>query len=301
MAEIKEIVTHRRPHLDEAAAIWLLRRFGEPMFPGVSQANIELRDAGAQTPDGRSAEEWEQDGVLFIGIGGGRFDEHPSAENGRKEGECAASLVACALEMDNDPALERILEFITLGDTQGTGGPYDLKALVDTINAFKPEDPTPAVRFVMTALDALYAKNKRWHESKREYNKVSKLVAARPYRVVLITSDNEEMRTIAFSRGAQVVIVRRSSGHTQIFSHENKGGPELNRVAAELRRQELLARGEEQQLFTVREQEGSLADWYFQQAGQFILNGSLTAPGVPSTLLSVEQIIAITQERILNP
>lgn len=51
--------------MDEIAAIWILRKFGEEKFPGVSKAPIEFWNNGGNTPDGRSADEYERDGILL--------------------------------------------------------------------------------------------------------------------------------------------------------------------------------------------------------------------------------------------
>ena len=48
-----EIVTHERPHLDEIVAIWLLRRFGETRFPGISQAKVSYTAIVRNGPDAR--------------------------------------------------------------------------------------------------------------------------------------------------------------------------------------------------------------------------------------------------------
>ena len=66
----KYIVTHSRPHLDEIAAIWILRKFGEQTFPGISTAQLIFWETGGQTPDGRSSQEYDNEGYLLLGVGG---------------------------------------------------------------------------------------------------------------------------------------------------------------------------------------------------------------------------------------
>lgn len=75
----KTLVTHINPHLDDISAIWLYKKF----VPGFEDASLEFisasRDAAINHLDGDR---------IFIGTGGGQFDEH----KGDLE-DCATSLV----------------------------------------------------------------------------------------------------------------------------------------------------------------------------------------------------------------
>ncbi|MBI2039584.1 hypothetical protein HYT18_00750 [Candidatus Microgenomates bacterium] len=74
----KTLVTHINPHLDDIFAIWLLKKFD----PKYKDAKIDFISANHEMADQESEER------VFVGTGGGKFDEH-------KEGlaTCAGSLV----------------------------------------------------------------------------------------------------------------------------------------------------------------------------------------------------------------
>ena len=106
---IHTILTHRDPDIDEIVAIHLLKRHGELKYPGISKANIVT--IAQRNTEGKSAEEMEREGVLCIGVGRGRFDEHPSENRARVEGECAATLVAKDLSMRDDQVAKSNIEY----------------------------------------------------------------------------------------------------------------------------------------------------------------------------------------------
>src|SRR3989344_9190822 len=151
--QIDTIVTHHRPHLDEIVAIWLLRKFGEEKFPGINSAKIVYVDAGSGPRNGMKEKEWEAKGILPIGVWGGCFDEHPTAGTERKEKECAATLVAKVLGVEDDPALEKILKFVTNDDLNASSSPFDLSYVVKLLNQQHPDDTNFVMEWAMTGLN----------------------------------------------------------------------------------------------------------------------------------------------------
>lgn len=106
---MKTLVTHINPHLDDLLAIWLFRKFN-PQFKDASVEFISAsRDAASQD---------ESEDKIYIGTGGGKFDEH-------KEGlqTCAGSLVYEFLKdknlitKDEQQALEKLIQWNLLIDT----------------------------------------------------------------------------------------------------------------------------------------------------------------------------------------
>lgn len=83
---MKTLVTHINPHLDDIFAIWLLRKFD----PKYAEANVEFISAVHDKSGEETADR------VFVGTGGGKFDEH-------KEGlhTCAGSLVFDYLKKEN--------------------------------------------------------------------------------------------------------------------------------------------------------------------------------------------------------
>lgn len=205
------IAVHKGLHLDEIAAIWLLRKFGKERYPGINDANITIWNYGGGAPDDQSAEEWEERGVLAVGVGLGKYDEH--ALEGNKT-ECAASLVAKDLGVVDDPALREILAFVTRADLTGgnrlwdmlkklkkllQGGMSDamrlvlrqaagavgqanidsgnvkwaLPQLVKDLNILWPDEPERVIEWACVALEARYQQQLRFVQAEEAYPNVS--------------------------------------------------------------------------------------------------------------------------------
>lgn len=134
---VKKIATHVGCHFDEVLAIFLAWNFPHKNFPGASKASIDFWNAGRTTPDGTYAtEQWvRKSGILPIGCGGSMFDEHPLPtqsleDDDEGEKECAASLVAQALGIDQYPELQSILNFARRVDATATADPRDLSSVI---------------------------------------------------------------------------------------------------------------------------------------------------------------------------
>ncbi len=108
---ITRIVTHNRPHADELVALMLLRKFpeGEQKFPGVSTAKVEFLSTG-KLAEGKTCLDFPD--TIFLGVGGGPFDEHATADKERESGEVCATLVAKYLNINDRPELQEILNVI---------------------------------------------------------------------------------------------------------------------------------------------------------------------------------------------
>lgn len=133
------ILTHVHAHGDERTAIWMLRRRGEKQFPGVTKAvvvytNGEIEEKGDEYCD--------REGVIPVGCGNGRFDEHPASGEARKRDECAATLVAKHLGIAEEKGLKAILADSLRCDQTQWVKETELPSIVKVLNRMgrKPED-----------------------------------------------------------------------------------------------------------------------------------------------------------------
>ncbi len=305
-----EIVTHERPHLDEIVAIWLLRRFGETRFPGVSRAKVSYTTTGRGGPD---AKESEDRGILMLGIGGGRFDEHPTLDNGRKAEECCATLVARELGVFDDPSLQKILKFVKSRDLEGNSTPFDLSYLVKLLHPRFPDNPEKVIEWTLVGIEAKYEEQhdfffvaRQEFESKARIDEVP--VGTRRLRIATIESDSESVGKYArseFGGHAGIVIQKRASGNVSILVNKQMG-LDMRDVVRMIRLAERQAKrggqgsgagglGEpvtdkECEMLAVEGVVRGAEEWFFHERGQMLLNGSLTATGVPPTRLTLDQI-----------
>jgi len=159
MNQIKKIVTHLRPHADELVALMLLRKFpqGEEKFPGVSTAEISFLSTG-ELPDGKTAVDFPD--TIFLGCGGGIFDEHATSKKERSEGETCATLVAKYLGLDKERAFEKILFFIKEEDLGGSKVKNELPMVIKFLHAKYPNDYKSIYEWVEKAYFAEYKEEK---------------------------------------------------------------------------------------------------------------------------------------------
>lgn len=307
-ATYTHIAVHERPHLDEIAAVFFLRLFGEEKFPGVSKAEIVFWKTGGETPEAL-AETCKGEGILAIGTGWGPFDEHPSPTQEGKSGECAATLVAKALGIDDDPTLEPMLRFVLNSDVKGSSNPFDLAALVKTMHEQYPDDPIGVMTWAIQALQAKYQQQSdflvdtaREFEENAEREEVTG-PGGRTFVMITVCSDNEQMNKFARHAGADIVVQRWQTGNVQIFTNK-KSGLTLYDVVQMLRLAEQERKGKVvttdwKELVAEGKVKGA-EEWYFHLGLMALMNGSLTAKGVPPTLIPFEEIREMVKVGINN-
>lgn len=147
---------HRKRHLEEIVAAFLIAYFGEHLFPGARKAFSERRFI-AGDPDCSEAECLKK-GELCIGCGEGfMFNEHRSKQK-RPEGQCASTLVAEYIGILEIPAIRNLLVETFLCDTEAGCNPMMLAELVKIVNRKPGEDMGPAIAFAVPALEAIVAR-----------------------------------------------------------------------------------------------------------------------------------------------
>jgi hypothetical protein len=106
---INAVVTHTDPDIDDGVGIYGLKRYGSKVWRGIE--NAEIRTTSERVNDPKVTEELEKSGIIYVGIGGGRYDEHPVGEKRRQDRESAATLVAKHLGIDMRASLGAILDY----------------------------------------------------------------------------------------------------------------------------------------------------------------------------------------------
>lgn len=276
--------THEAPHLDEIAAKWLIEKFGNKEF----------------------LDKYAPNRILAVGIGGGPFDEHPTVNGERKEGECAATLVAKALRVDDDPALEKILKFVVTHDLNGGDQPFDLSYLVKLLHQQFPDNPEKVIEWAITGLEAKYQEQLSFFSTtKAEFDRAAEVEeiprGEQMLRMVTIVSDDNQMsKFVRSALGGQtaILIQKRSSANVQIFTNK-RFGLNLTDVAQIIRLEEQYKKGNivttDWELLKAEGKVEGVEEWYYHLEGQMLLNGSLTTSDIPPTRLSLEQIKEIVR------
>lgn len=161
-ATISYILTHWYPHVDEVMAIWLLQIFGEPKFvfeknnEGKPIVKIKFLRTGV-LPHGQTAESLLEKGILCIGVGGGIFDEHATADADRKKGYSATTLVVEYLGLENTPYWPRIKEIVDRVFQNDTAGAvFGQDDICVELKKMLRVDQSLAIRFGLDAFKVLF-------------------------------------------------------------------------------------------------------------------------------------------------
>lgn len=156
---ITKIVTHKRPHADELVARMLLRRFpqGREKFPGIESAATSYMTTGELT-DGKMWSDFPD--TVFLGCGGGPFDEHATSKKEREEGESCVTLVAKHLGLERDAGLAKILYYIKKEDLGGSKVKHELPSVIKLLHSCHKDKDEDIAKWTEDAYYAIYEDEK---------------------------------------------------------------------------------------------------------------------------------------------
>jgi len=300
LSSIRAIVTHPTPDLDALLCVYLLRRFGEDAFPGVSSCALEfLTPTQIESTGGPGA--LETDGRLVVDVGGGRFDNHPTRHSDGDLDASAAELVAEHLGVRERPELGKLLEFGARQDLKGESlrsrDPVDhaiaLPAVIDGLNLMHPDAADLVYSKVEPVFDAIVATERAWYEALEDADRAVRGEVGRAQVLAMESASKAAARAGRYA-GADLLLVRYlPQGYCAFTVRRN--GPlrtmTLEGLAERVRRAEHEARGEvpSGDLRGV----GMRGGWFLHQSRRILNKGSPKAPDVEPTILGLRDLHAI--------
>lgn len=287
--KFNKIILPVRPQPDTIVAVFLLKRYGEEKFPGIKGADIDFVPL---LPENKTTEDYRNEGVVLIDLGGGEFDHHSKSIQ-----TTASDLVSSYLEISDDPAISKLLEYARRDDFYGKGtisnDPIDrafgLSALVTALNKSLPNNPKKVIDIVTPLIIAHHNEEKRRYEDfpkeveeKRAQNKAQEFVVKqhkKKLKVIAIESNNVGLSGFLRSQMGgryDVIVQKNSNGHVNILTRPTKR-VDLRKLVALIRLAENSANGIETnanraELMMPGRFEG-VKNWYYDTATNSILNG----------------------------
>ncbi len=264
----KTLVTHINPHLDDILGIWLFRKFN----PQFKDANLEFISAS------REAASDESDEKVYIGTGGGQFDEH-------KEGleTCAGTLVFEYLNQEkvlpqdqiSQKALEKLIQW---------------NQLIDTGKAPESQFDEFSIQSFIRMKDNLPDSSKRAVELGEEILNRILQVLKKKEQAILDWEKREEFES-KFGKGYAVTseVINRE------FCREQDGDiylmytPKYNSV------QYFAPSKDIKEIYEKVSKQDPEASWFLHQSHHMVLCGSSSAPDSKPTKLTFEQLIEIVK------
>lgn len=306
-----QIILPTRPQPDTIAAIFILKKFGEELFPGIREAKIDFWQV---MPENENEETLDKKGVILIDLGGGRFDHH----NTRAK-TTASDLVSIHLGVSDDPALAKLIEYARRDDFYGKGtisnDPIDrafgLSSLIAVLNKSLVKNPAKVVEIILPILTAHYNEElKRTKELPEEFEKKLSSGEAEVFpakqrdkklKVVIVNSESGSLAGYLRSQNGgkfDVVAQWLPSGHVNILTRPTKR-IDLRSLTALLRLEEATASGLELEI-GVRDlaRFGRLKEipaWYYDPATNSIQNGGLNPKEIEPTKISRDKFKKIIE------
>ncbi len=293
--EIKKIIIPNKPHLDPIAAIFLLLEYGRDKFPGIEKAEIAFWEY-SHDPSADEIKALENEGALFIDIGGGTFDHH-----GKSEGnETSTSLVATDLGIATNPELNALLSYIQEDDLEGLHNRYGELAYMVKCMHKQGMDSLAAIKFTLQALGFFQATQKEWHYVvKEEFEEKCELVNVKrnknKLKIGIIESDNVQVANYGISvANFSMVVQKRSTGHIMILTNKHHR-IDLREIVGAIRMRELELMGTEREIDPRKLQyEGKstqLPFWFYHRSLNAFMNGSDALSKAPATKVPLSEIM----------
>lgn len=264
---MKTLVTHINPHLDDILAIWLFKKF-QPEF---KEAQVEFISASRD----KSAEETAN--RIFVGTGGGQFDEHKEGLN-----TCAGSLVFEYLEQQGfipqdltKKALEKLVNWNLLIDTgkapDSQFDEFSVQAFIRTKDSSE-KNSLKSVELGREILNRMLGVMKRKEQSILDWEK----------RVEF---------TSKFGKSVAVVseTVDREFCREQVGDFFLMSDPKYQSV------QFFAPNVDIAEIYDKVKQQDPEAAWFLHQSHHMVICGSSSAPDSKPTKLTFEELIEIAK------
>jgi hypothetical protein len=289
------------PQADTITAIFILKKFGGGVFPGVETARCEMV---SKAEEGLSERDYLKQGKILIDLGGGIFDHHNKPKQ-----TTATNLVIAALGLEKDKAFEKLIAYTERDDFYGKGtisnDPLDkafgLSGLIAALKKAHPKDPTFIIECIIPLLDAHYARERmRTDELPKEFMALKEegkfeecfvTQKKNKLKVCFIQSDNTQMpgflRAVDGGR-YDVVVQKRSSGHVNVITRSLKR-VDLTELARMVRSEEYKlkhgAKKEDEAEFGNHARVEDVPNWYFDPATVSLQNGGMNPDQTEATLI----------------
>ncbi len=271
----KLIVTHFNPDPDAITSVWLFRRF----HPQFTQSAVEFVPAG-NTYQGQPAD--NDPNIIHVDTGEGQFDHHQ-----RQDRTCAAGLILEYLQsnfqyLQDDEALERLVEII-IGDDhfedcfwpEPTADRYSFMfgEILDGLKRNNTLTDHGLIDFGSTCLDGIYTSLKLKLEAEKEIAKGQEF-ESKWGKALALETKNDEVLKLGLKMGYILVVRKDPDGMARI-----KAQPQ-SRVDLTLTYDEI-------------KQADPEAIWYLHASKRILINGSYKNPHHVFSKLNLGQIVKI--------
>lgn len=272
------IVTHRRPHLDEICAIWIIQKYW-PQFANADVAFVSTGPTG-----GDRWNEVEPDStpfVIYVGVGQGRFDEHKGDTD-----ESAATLVWQHTKEQFKPnkgesqAIDRLVQYVKAEDfgrfIKEPNSQFTLPTILSGLYGSQQRDSATVVEIGVKIMEALmFEMLKRLSAEKDWEGRVEFETEWGPGAAVI--TDVPGVERLAYQAGFVLLVSHNQVKTYHGFRADPDSQVDLSNVAMRL-----------QQL-------NPEAAWFLHQSKRMLLCGGEITNGEHPSTLTLEQLVELVK------
>lgn len=268
---MKTLITHPRPHLDDLAGMWLLKRFD----PAHKVARLKFVSTL------QAAKHISRDAVL-IGIGRGKFDEHKGDVN-----ECAASLVWKEVRRKvSEPVRRNALDRLVAWISEEDRGLHDdrsdrivsIPSLLRAYYELHEKNSQKLARIGFDFLNAMLWNYEQEVALERDWKRRRDFQS--PWgKATALTSSVADADLYAYARGYVLVLLANPSNGYRAFRAPAWGTVNLTAVYRRVIKEE------------------PRASWYLHHSKKLLLAGSDVAPDARPSKLTLQKMISYVRRR----
>ena len=275
---MKTIITHKKPHLDEVAAVWLLQRY----HPDCKR--FRLRFVAQNSPLALGQKKPTSRDIL-LGTGKGMFDEHTG-----KMKDSAATLVLKFLdasgwlpsESHKRRALDTVVEHVRMTDfAEDYQYPHIVREFLPEaiISGWKRRySDATVVRKGIDLMESLYIENRTWEETAQLWPTRKEFRAGRFHGVGLVGHPLGAADRMAYDNGFDFVILVDTKYNRRQFRASTRSAVDFTPA------------------YNVLLQKDREASWYLHHTGKMLISGSEVAAAENLSHLDLDELIEITQQ-----
>jgi len=309
MAKIHTIAMFPKLQPDTITALYILKTFGEPFFPGIRNAAVKF---WTTTPNGESPQKLEAEGYLLIDLGG-MFDHHTENEASGSKKECLSTIVAKYLKVDTHPSLRKIIQWAKRDDLEGKGTistdnldrAFGLPGLIMNLNRLYPNDQHRTLDLIMPLIDAHvreeYKRNielpRIWKSLLENHKAEIFFIKNGTQKGAFVQTDDLAMAGfIRNKEDTKIVITKNNSGHTNIITKQDSE-LDLKPLIKEIRLKEASIKNtsiDSNKLTDPARVDGA-EEWYYDTAANTLQNGGAHPQGVNPTHIPIEDVVNIVK------
>ncbi len=294
---------------DTLTALYILRTFGEPFFPGIRNAQLLF---WTNTPNNEDPKELEKRGYLLIDLGG-MFDHHTENERSGEKKECLSTIVAKYLKVDTHPSLKKILTWAKRDDLEGKGTistdtidrAFGLPGLIMNLNRLPQYSPMKIVEIVTPLIDAhVREEYKRNIELPRLWKTLldtgkAYMFGLKENTIKAALVNTSEVAMAGFIRNREnvdLVIVRGPQGHTNIIT-KNGSNIDLKPLIKAIRLKEASLKQSSiiESDLTSQGKVAGAEEWFYDTAANTLQNGGVNPQGVNPSKISEQEIVQLVK------